>query len=85
MVYCSGKSSLLSALLGQMVKTSGTTAYRGRVGYATQNPWVFNDTLKNNVLFGLPFDEDKFQATVSCCALDKDIQLVCVFVEPVCD
>lgn len=72
-VIGSGKSSLLSALLGHMVKTSGVTALRGRVAYATQNAWIFNDTLRNNVLFGLDYDEQRFVAAVQACALASDL------------
>jgi ABC-type nitrate/sulfonate/bicarbonate transport system ATPase subunit len=72
-VIGSGKSSLLSALLGHMVKTSGVTALRGRVAYATQNAWIFNDTLRNNVLFGLEYDEQRFRNAVQACALGSDL------------
>ena len=52
----------------------------GRIGYAAQNAWIFNDTLKNNVLFGLDHDADRFARAVSVCAMEADIDLVRVSV-----
>jgi ABC-type bacteriocin/lantibiotic exporter with double-glycine peptidase domain len=43
-----GKSSLLSAMLGEMTAKRGTVELRGRVAYTQQDPWIQNATLKNN-------------------------------------
>ena len=48
----SGKSSLLTAVLGEMNKVSGEANVRGRVAYVPQQPWMQNATLRNNVIFG---------------------------------
>jgi ABC-type multidrug transport system fused ATPase/permease subunit len=48
----SGKSSLVSALLGEMNKTSGKVNIRGKVAYVPQQAWIMNDTLKDNITFG---------------------------------
>ena len=60
----SGKSTLLSALLGEMSKRAGRVELRGRVALCTQQPWLITGTLKENVLFGLPYDDDKFWRTL---------------------
>ena len=69
----SGKSSLLSAILGEMECESGKVSlpYKppssdpssspGYVAYASQTPWVVNDTLRGNVTFGRPYDEERYQ------------------------
>jgi len=50
-----GKSSLLAALLGEMHKVSGRLSVAGRVAYAAQEPWIFNGTVRQNVLgYGSP-------------------------------
>ncbi|KAH8074024.1 ATPase [Aureococcus anophagefferens] len=58
----SGKSTLLAALLGELERTSGTVAVRGRVALCPQAPWIFNATLKENVLFGAEYDAARYAA-----------------------
>jgi ATP-binding cassette subfamily C (CFTR/MRP) protein 1 len=43
------------------------------VAYAPQQPWILNDTIQSNILFGNKFDEERYNATVFACALDHDI------------
>ena len=44
------------------------------MGYASQQPWIQNATLKNNVLFGRPLDEARYQQVIRACALQPDLQ-----------
>jgi len=46
------------------------------VAYAAQIPWIENDTVKNNILFGLPLDKDRYQQVLKVCALEKDLSLL---------
>ncbi len=69
----SGKSSLLCAILGQMRRRSGCFALRGTVAYAPQAPWIFAATVRDNILFGAPYDGARFAATLRACALDADV------------
>ena len=48
----SGKSSLLSAMLGEMIRLNGCINTRGQVAYVPQQAWMQNATLQNNILFG---------------------------------
>ncbi|KAJ6475599.1 ABC protein [Mycena sanguinolenta] len=52
----SGKSSLLQGLIGEMRTTGGKWAFGGSVAYCPQSAWIQNATLRDNVLFGKPFD-----------------------------
>ncbi|KAJ3026911.1 UNVERIFIED_CONTAM: hypothetical protein HDU68_004835 [Siphonaria sp. JEL0065] len=74
----SGKSSLLSALVGQLkpCTPSSKVIFSGSVGYAPQQPWIMNTSLKENILFGLPFDEKRYQAAIDACALRKDLNVL---------
>jgi ATP-binding cassette subfamily C (CFTR/MRP) protein 1 len=56
----SGKSSLLSALLGEMIRMEGEANVRGKVAYVPQQAWMRNATLKNNILFGKKFKPDVY-------------------------
>ncbi|KAI9184651.1 hypothetical protein H9P43_003706 [Blastocladiella emersonii ATCC 22665] len=69
----SSKSSLLSALLGDIPLVSGTVGVGGRASYVSQRPWILNDTIRNNVTFGLAFDADQYARVVHACALDRDL------------
>jgi ATP-binding cassette subfamily C (CFTR/MRP) protein 1 len=60
----SGKSSLISALLGEMTRVQGEVNVRGRVAYVPQQAWMRNATLKNNVLFGKKFNNDMYNKVI---------------------
>lgn len=70
----SGKSTLLCALLGEIKKISGNVSIHGSMGYSLQQPWIQNGTLKANILFGQPYDEQKYQAVIKASALEKDLE-----------
>ncbi|KAI8617356.1 P-loop containing nucleoside triphosphate hydrolase protein [Chytriomyces sp. MP71] len=72
----SGKSSLLSSLIGDMIPVEGVVAVNGRMGYSPQASWLQNTTLRANVLFGSPFDEKRYNETIQCCGLSKDLTLL---------
>lgn len=55
-----GKSSLIQAILGNMQPVAGSAETGGRISYVPQNPWCQNLTLRDNILFGLPYDDDKY-------------------------
>lgn len=69
----SGKSSLLTAILGEIPAREGTISYFGKVSYVPQIPWIFSGTVRENILFGLPFNEEKFQQIVNICGLTEDL------------
>ena len=69
----SGKSSLLTAILGELPLHRGSVSYHGKIAYVPQIPWVFSGTIRENILFGLPFNEERFQEVVHICELTKDL------------
>lgn len=82
----SGKSSLLSAILGEMEPLNGSKVYIPRtsaeeqesnyVSYCSQTPWVVNDTLRGNILFGREFDKERYDEVVEACALLDDLAVL---------
>ena len=70
----SGKSTLLSAIAGEISNASGTIDYQGSVIYLPQTAWVFSGTIKENILFGQPFEESKYDRIIEVCALREDFQ-----------
>ncbi|KAF9349243.1 hypothetical protein BGX34_001909 [Mortierella sp. NVP85] len=71
-----GKSSLVGALLGEMYKYTGTVYASGSLAYVPQTAWILNDTVRNNVLFGRPYDRVRYLNTVRACALLPDFKML---------
>lgn len=71
----SGKSSILSMILGELVPSSGTIRRSGEVSYASQEPWLFVGSVRENILFGQPYIRERYREVVRVCALEKDFQL----------
>lgn len=69
----SGKSSLLSALSGEMLLQNGRIAVGGTIAHCTQSPWVMSGTVKQNILFGKAFNQIKYDKVVDTCALLQDL------------
>ncbi|XP_050673788.1 multidrug resistance-associated protein 1 isoform X2 [Leptidea sinapis] len=72
----SGKSSLLSALLGEMNKISGRVNTYGSNALVTQQAWIQNATLQDNILFGKPLDKAKYNNVIDMCALKTDFDVL---------
>uniref|UniRef100_M4ACX3 Canalicular multispecific organic anion transporter 2 n=1 Tax=Xiphophorus maculatus TaxID=8083 RepID=M4ACX3_XIPMA len=71
-----GKSSLISALLGDMEKVEGEVCVRGSVAYVPQQAWIQNATLRDNILFGKSFNESKYRRVLDACALTPDLEVL---------
>ncbi|KPP67593.1 multidrug resistance-associated protein 1-like [Scleropages formosus] len=72
----SGKSSLLSALLGEMQKQEGSVSIKGSVAYMPQQAWIQNKTLQDNILFGRELKESWYREVVEACALLPDLEML---------
>jgi ATP-binding cassette subfamily C (CFTR/MRP) protein 4 len=71
----SGKSSLLMSLLKELPIESGRLKIDGRIAYAPQESWAFIASVRQNILFGAEFDEEKYNKVVHVCALERDFKL----------
>ncbi|KAJ7863242.1 hypothetical protein B0H13DRAFT_2237132 [Mycena leptocephala] len=84
----SGKTALLMALMGEMTLLPGgriimsknpTVDEHGNthgLAYAAQSPWLRHQSIRDNILFGLPMDEERYNAVVECCALNPDFEML---------
>ncbi|GJN94069.1 hypothetical protein Rhopal_007133-T1 [Rhodotorula paludigena] len=76
----SGKSALLLALLGELHVSSGGVEIRteggekSKMSYAAQSPWLQDTSVRNNILFGEEYDEERYNETVFACALEDDLE-----------
>ncbi|CAG9860398.1 unnamed protein product [Phyllotreta striolata] len=69
-----GKSSILQLLLRELTTKSGTMTTNGRIAFASQEPWLFVSSVRNNILFGKPYDRERYREVVKVCSLIKDIE-----------
>uniref|UniRef100_A0A8C3D0Q3 ABC-type glutathione-S-conjugate transporter n=1 Tax=Cairina moschata TaxID=8855 RepID=A0A8C3D0Q3_CAIMO len=69
-----GKSSLLSALLGELEQTDGCMTMKGTAAYVPQQAWIQNASVEDNILFGNEMDEAWFNSVVDACALQPDLE-----------
>jgi ATP-binding cassette subfamily C (CFTR/MRP) protein 1 len=70
----SGKSTLLAAMMEQVTRVRGTVTMHGSAAFVPQQAWIQNMTLRDNVLFGSQFDEEKYNHTIQVCALEPDLK-----------
>ena len=68
-----GKSTFLNSLIGETKKLKGSVTFSGSVGYAPQQAWIQNATVRENILFGTDYDETRYMETIYTCALEKDL------------
>uniref|UniRef100_A0A8C3I4M5 ABC-type glutathione-S-conjugate transporter n=1 Tax=Chrysemys picta bellii TaxID=8478 RepID=A0A8C3I4M5_CHRPI len=69
-----GKSSLLSALLGELQKLDGYVAIKGTVAYVPQQDWIQNASVEENIIFGEEMDESWYNRVIDACALQPDLE-----------
>jgi ABC-type multidrug transport system fused ATPase/permease subunit len=72
----SGKSSLLQGLVGEMRRTEGKVSFSGTTSLCAQSPWIQNATVRENIVFGQPWDEDRYWAAVRDSCLEPDLELL---------
>eukprot|EP00164_Ancoracysta_twista_P002800 GFYU01003725.1.p1 GENE.GFYU01003725.1~~GFYU01003725.1.p1 ORF type:complete len:1448 (+),score=389.90 GFYU01003725.1:187-4530(+) len=70
----SGKSTLVSSLVGDTMLASGTCKVRGSIAYVPQQAWILNATIRENVVFGLQWDEQWYREVLSACCLWRDLE-----------
>ncbi|XP_073096660.1 ATP-binding cassette sub-family C member 2 [Manis javanica] len=71
-----GKSSLMSAMLGEMENVHGHITIKGTIAYVPQQSWIQNGTIKDNILFGSELNEKRYQQILEACALLQDLEVL---------
>lgn len=72
----SGKSTLLSVILGEVPLVSGDVKISGKISYASQEPWIFEGTIKENIVFIEPYNAQRYQKVLTVCGLKKDLEIL---------
>ncbi|KAG0045022.1 hypothetical protein BGZ83_009725 [Gryganskiella cystojenkinii] len=71
-----GKTSLFNAMIGDMYVRKGSVKISGKIAYAPQQPWIINATLKDNIVFGAAFDQEKYDKIVFAAGLTPDFAML---------
>ena len=70
-----GKSSFLHAILGDMFLIEGKLSlFEKKIAYVPQTPWILSGSIKDNILFGQPYDDERFKKAIHAACLEKDFQ-----------
>jgi ABC-type multidrug transport system fused ATPase/permease subunit len=73
----SGKSSFINALLGELVSNHGYRKYCcGKIAYSAQTAWIINATIKENIVFGRPFDQERYDKVIFAAGLTRDLEIL---------
>ncbi|CAN6326540.1 unnamed protein product [Urochloa humidicola] len=72
----SGKSSLLSCILGEIPKLSGEVQICGTTAYVCQSAWIQSGKIQENILFGNEMNKDKYDRVLESCSLKKDLEIL---------
>ena len=70
----SGKTALCSAFLGELKKWGGEVTMKGSVAYIAQTPWILNETLRENVVFGGEWNEEQYRRAIKASCLEHDLE-----------
>lgn len=71
----SGKTTLLEVILRELPLTDGEMEVNGVVSYAAQQAWIFESSVKNNIIFNESYDEKRYKIVLHVCALERDLEL----------
>ncbi|XP_058839979.1 ATP-binding cassette sub-family C member 4-like [Topomyia yanbarensis] len=72
----SGKTTLLQVMLGELEVDEGLVQINGTISYAAQEPWLFGDSIRNNILFVEEYDEQRYLTVIKICALERDFEML---------
>lgn len=67
---------MIQCILGELKPAIGTIKVNGSVSYASQEPWLFSGTVRQNILFGQHMNKKRYVTVVKKCALERDFELL---------
>lgn len=72
----SGKSTILHTILQELEIDRGELTINGVISYSAQEPWLFEGTVRQNILFTEEYDENRYKDVIRVCALERDLELL---------
>lgn len=71
-----GKTSFLNVLLGELPLSDGKVVINGKISYASQEAWIFEGSIRDNIVFVEDFDEDRYEKVLRACSLEEDLLML---------
>ncbi|KAM6436506.1 cystic fibrosis transmembrane conductance regulator isoform 1-T1 [Liasis olivaceus] len=68
-----GKTSLLMLIMGELEPLEGKIKHSGRISFCPQVSWIMPGTIKENIIFGVSYDEFRYKSVIKACQLEEDI------------
>lgn len=68
-----GKTSLLMMIMGELEPSEGKIKHSGRISFCPQFSWIMPGTIKENIIFGVSYDEYRYRSVIKACQLEEDI------------
>ncbi|KAF2073017.1 hypothetical protein CYY_005663 [Polysphondylium violaceum] len=68
-----GKTSLISALIGEIYRVNGTVSTPKSISFTSQQAFLVSATLRENILFGKPYDKERYAKVIYACSLNTDL------------
>ncbi|XP_013371415.1 PREDICTED: cystic fibrosis transmembrane conductance regulator isoform X2 [Chinchilla lanigera] len=68
-----GKTSLLMMILGELEPSEGKIKHSGRISFCSQFSWIMPGSIKENIVFGVAYDEYRYRSVIKACQLEEDI------------
>ncbi|XP_059567617.1 cystic fibrosis transmembrane conductance regulator isoform X5 [Myotis daubentonii] len=68
-----GKTSLLMMIMGELEPSEGKIKHSGRISFCSQFSWIMPGTIKENIIFGVSYDEYRYKSVIKACQLEEDI------------
>ncbi|KAG8058732.1 hypothetical protein GUJ93_ZPchr0002g24629 [Zizania palustris] len=72
----SGKTSLLSCILGEIPRLSGEVQICGSIAYVSQSPWIQSGKIEDNILFGTEMNRERYERVLKACCIKKDLEML---------
>ncbi|XP_041931071.1 ATP-binding cassette sub-family C member 12-like isoform X2 [Alosa sapidissima] len=72
----SGKTSLISSVLEQMHLLKGSVIADGTFAYVSQQAWIFHGSVRDNILMGQPFNQQRYNDVINVCSLKPDLAIL---------
>ncbi|XP_027700816.1 cystic fibrosis transmembrane conductance regulator isoform X4 [Vombatus ursinus] len=68
-----GKTSLLMLIMGELEPSEGKIKHSGRISFCSQFSWIMPGTIKENIIFGVSYDEYRYKSVIKACQLEEEI------------
>jgi ABC-type multidrug transport system fused ATPase/permease subunit len=76
MTLLKGNVRIPGGSVRQELRPDPLTGLTESVAYCAQQAWLVNDTIKENILFASPFDQQRYEAVIAACALERDLEIL---------